>query len=158
MPDVNAVLTALRDELVTVGLVRNTQTAGPLTPAMIEPAEDFIPGEREGTENDDEVTLSIRLGGEAAEDAVTTYRRRVTIDLLYRSRHNTGLIRARALDAAIRSTLLDRADLGLGFMLGGPAGVGIYVLQAAGFAGLSPVSNIDGVRTDRSSIALEVYA
>lgn len=159
MPDTSAVLTAFRDELRLADLVRRPGDAGPLPPAFVEPEGGApAPGDREGNEGLGDVAVTLRLGSEAPEDPESRYRRRVTIDVIYRSRKTAGLKKARALDAAIRAAIVDRPDLGLGFMLGGGLGVGIFVLDTATFAGLSPVSEDAGVRTDRASYLIETYA
>lgn len=159
MPDASIVLTALRDELELAGLIRRPDNAGALPPAFVEPDDDApAPGDREAPEDDTTLVVTIRLSGELSEPPFSSYRRRVVADVVYRSRTTRGLIRARALDAAIRARIVEQHDNAAGFMLGQGAAHATMVLQAGVYAGLSPVSNVNGTRTDRAAYVLEVLA
>lgn len=159
MPDTNIVLTALRNELATAGLIRKPDVAGGLPPAFVEPRGGApAPGEREAPETDGLLVLTIRLGGELSEGRFNAYRRRLTVDLIYRTRGTPGLQAGRALDAAIRKHLVGDHDTNaLGFRLDEPD-LNVQVLESGVWAGLGPVSDVDDVRTDRSSLMLEVLA
>lgn len=159
MPDSTRVLTALRNELVTAGLVRRPATAGALPPAFVEPEGGApAPKEREAPETDGELVVTLRLSGELGEAPFDAYRRRVVIDVIYRSSSNLGLITGRGLDAAIRRRLVERADYGIGYTLDAAGTHPTQVLQAGIFGGLGPVSDVAGVRTELAKYALEVLA
>lgn len=161
MPDSTAVLTALRDELVSRGLVRKATVAGAQSstgaapPCHVEPNAPPAPGEREGLEDDASLAVTIRLSTELGEEAFA-YRRRIVIDVIYRSLGTGALKRARALDAAIRSALVDgRPDYGLGWTMGSAAPV--LVLQSSVYGGLGPVSRDPAQgATDQAKYAFEV--
>lgn len=147
MADDSAILTAFREELLLAGLVRRPGDAGPLHPAHVErhggtPA----PGEGEGNEVDNVLTIGIRSSGELAEangyDAAQ--RRRLVIDVLYRPASSAATRALMAIDAGIRARLFrPQTNYGYGFMLGGGtpiAGGGVtaplFVHQAALWGGL----------------------
>lgn len=163
MPDSTAVLTALRDELVARGLVRKPSDAGAqsapptngLPPCHVEPNAPPAPGEREAPEDDASLVVTIRLSSELGEEAFA-YRRRMVIDVIYRSLGTGALKRARALDAQIRSALVDgRPDYGLGWTMGTTSPVD--VLQSSVYGGLGPVSRDPAQgATDTAKYAFEV--
>lgn len=159
MADSNRVLSALRNELVGLGLVRRPSDAGASPPMHVEPrGGPPAPGDREAPEDDADLTVTLRLSGELSEAPLDTYRRRVVADVVYRSRTTAGLKRARELDAAIRERLAERR-LGDGVMLdeGGPAQT--FALSATVFGGLGPVGETpDGTRTELAKYAIEVLA
>lgn len=159
MPDPNVTLTALRDELVAAGLVRRPGVAGPLPPLFVEPmGGPPAPGEREGSEAGDDLVATLRHSGELAAGFAGSGRRTIIAELTYRSRGTPGLKAGRELDAAIREALVERADYGLGLTLGASGPRPVLVLQASVFAGLGPVSDLEGVRTERAAYALETLA
>lgn len=136
MPDNADILTAFREELIEAGLVRRPSEAGAEYPMHIEPRDGApAPGEREAVEDHATLVVSIFASGELGEttyDAAT--RRRLVIDVRYRSGSNAALREAMALDAAIRARLIRQAtNYGYGFVMGSAAPV--YVHQAALFGG-----------------------
>jgi hypothetical protein len=149
VPSPNAVLTAIRDELVTAGLVRRASVAGSLPPVFIEPLEGPpAPGEREGTEAGTDLAVTLRLSGQTRPNP----RSRVdVIDVVYRSRGTSGLKAARDLDDAIVTRLVHGSSYGVGLTAGG-----LFVLAVSVFAGLGPVSQDGPVRTELAKLAVEV--
>lgn len=163
MPDTNAILTAFRDELVNLGLVRRASaggtqsTSGGAPPCHVEPVAAPAPGERAGVEDDATLVVTIRLSGDLAAQPFAPSR--VTVaDVIYRSKGTDGLKRARALDAAIRNAIVTgRPDYGLGWTMGTTAPV--EVLQSSLYGGLGPVSRDPGQgATDLAKYAFEVRA
>jgi len=154
MADVNDVTTAFRQELVTAGLVRRPSTAGSLPPMHVEPVEGApAPGEREAPEDDATLAVTLRLSGELGEAPFDSYRRRVVLDVRYRSKTTAGLKRARVLDAAIRQRIVNRPDYGLGWIMGGT----VLVLSSTLFAGLGPIGSDPAQGYDElAKYALEV--
>lgn len=162
MPDSSAVLSALHGELQARGLVRRPSINGALPPAFVEPSGGPpAPGEREASESGmtgPATGLVVSLNAsELPEGPFDSHRRRVVVAFTYRSRGTDGLRAGRALDAAIRSAIVKRADYGLGILLNAGA-TPLFVRQAVTYGGLGPVSDLDGVRTERSSYVLEVDA
>jgi len=158
MPDSTVLLTALRNDLVTLGLVRRPADAGTAPPMHVEPRDGAPgPGGREGLETTGDLVVTLRLAGELGEGAFDAYRRRASFDVIYRSSSTAGLKAGRALDNAIRSRLTGGATYGVGVILD-PAGTPVHILQAVVFAGLSPVADTDGIRTERAAYVLEALA
>lgn len=159
MPDSTRVLTALRNDLAgAAGLLRRPNDATPSAapPAHIEPEGGApAPLEREAPEDDATLVVTLRL---SADTPTAPGRRAVGVDVIYRSRTTRGLMRARALDAAIRARLVDGSSYGQGITLdeGGPAST--FALEVSAFAGIGPVSEEGGVRTERASYTVEVLA
>lgn len=158
-PDSTAVLTALRDALLAAGLVRRPRDAGALPPLHIEPsggapaphdrADASDPAAQRETDNDLVVTL--RFSGDVTPAPGPGARTRIVVaDLIYRSEGTAALKAGRALDAAIGDLLAGPTTYGDGVQL-----PGLFIVQASVFAGLSPVSDVDGVRTERAAYALE---
>lgn len=141
MPDAAAILTAFREDLIALDLVRRPSDAGARPPMHVEPKEGAPgPGEREGIEDDPAVVLSIFNGGELGEGTgyEAALRRRAVVDVRYRAADNAAVRRVFALDAAIRASLVTPArNYGYGFMLGTAAPV--FVHQAAIWGGLGPL-------------------
>ena len=167
MPDSNAILTTLRQELITAGLVRRPSDAGNpgLPPAHIEPVAGApAPGEREAPEDDAELVLTLNLSSELAELPFDSYRRRTVVDVHYRSVTTHGLQRARTLDAAVRRRLVDgRPDYGFGWTMGAgapaPYAAGVLVLSSSVYGGLGPVSRDPGQGAhDLAKYVIEVQA
>lgn len=159
MPNANTVLTATRNELVAAGLVRRPSVAGALPPLHVEPRDGPpAPGEREAPELDAELVATLRLSGEVSEERFNAYRRRVVVDVIYRTRGTTGLRRGRELDAAVRARLVERGDYGLGYTLDAGGASPVLILQAGIFGGLSPLGESAGVRTEMAKYMLEVLA
>ena len=167
MPDSTAILTALRDELVTEGLVRRATTAGAQSstpappPCHVEPIAPPAPGEREGDEDDATLAVSLRLSSTFGELPFDSYRRRVVIDVVYRSKTTDGLKRARALDAAIAEAIVNRPDYGQGWVMGsgGSSGSPVFVLSSSIYGGLGPVSrDASQGATDVAKYLFEVKA
>lgn len=150
MPDDSAILTAFRAELLEAGLVRRPGDAGPLTPMHVERAGGVpAPGEGEGAEVAANLVAGIRASGELAE--VTGYdaaqRRRLVVDVIYRSASSAGSKAAMSLDAGIRSRLFRPAtNYGYGFTLA-PAtpAASLFVFEAAMFGGIGLIGEEAGV-------------
>lgn len=141
MADNAAILTAFREELIAAGLVRRPSEAGAGYPCHIEPRDGApAPGEREGVEDDAALVLSLFAGGELSEAGYdVAHRRRLVVDIRFRSATNAALRAAMALDAAIRERLIQPAThYGYGFPMGTDAPV--YVHAAALWAGFGPIS------------------
>ena len=154
----NRTLTALRNDLEAAGLIRRPANAGALPPMHVEPRDGPpAPGERESPEADGELVVTLRLSGEMPEAPRDAYRRRVVVDVIYRSAGTLGLMAGRDLDAAIRARLVERDDP-LGFTLDAAGSLPTFVLDAQVWGGLGPVSNVAGVRTDQAKYMLEVFA
>lgn len=156
---VTRALTALRNELEARELIRRPGVAGPLPPLFVEPAGGPpAPGEREGSEAGTNLAVTLRLSGEVAPGTATGYRRILIVDLVYRSRETAGLKAGRDLDAAIRAGLLDGVTYGTGVRLDEAGPADTVILELSVFAGLSPVSELGGVRTEQSKLSLELLA
>ena len=151
MPDDSAILTAFREELLAAGLVRRPGDAGALPPAHGErrggtPA----PGEGEGTEVHADLVIGIRASGELAEGTgyETAQRRRLVVDVTYRSAGAAGSKLAFSVDAGIRARLFrPETNYGYGFMLGTAAA--IFAHQVALFGGLGLIGENEQGVTDR---------
>lgn len=141
MPDIAATLTAFREHLIAADLVRRPSEATPdAPPCHIEPQDGApAPGEREGVEDDQALTVSL-FGTELGETNFDAgLRRRVLIELRYRPADNAALRTAEGLDTAIRGELIQPAtSYGYGFELGTAAVLLCH--QATLFAGLSTLS------------------
>lgn len=141
MPDVSAVLTAFREDLIDRGLGRRPSEAGDAVPFHIEPVDGApAPGEREGVEDHDSIVCSLFHGGDLGEGSGydASIRRRSVVDVRYRGRDNEALRGIYALDAALRAGLVTAArNYGYGFELGTDAAV--FVHQAAVWGGLGPL-------------------
>lgn len=149
-------LSALRAELVTAGLVRRPSDAGALPPLFIEPIDGPpAPGEREAPETDGTLVVTARLSSELGEGPGDSWRRRIVVDLVYRSTGTAGIIAGRALDEAIRERLVHGADYGMGVLLD-EAGSPVRVLQFTVFGGIGPVAQEGGVRTELAKYLAEV--
>lgn len=156
MPDSTRVLTALRNELETAGLIRRPNDAGALPPAHIEPEGGApAPLEREAPEDDPTLAVTLRL---SVDTPSAPGRRLVGVDVIYRSRTTRGLMRARALDAAIRARLVDGSSYGQGYNLDAGGDAQTLAVEVSAFAGLGPVSELGGVRTERAGYTVEVLA
>lgn len=161
MATANQVLTALRNELVAAGIVRKPSAAGPLPPMHVEPDDGApAPGEREAPEDDATLVITLTLSGELGETVLDAYRRRVVVDVRYRSRSTAGLKRARDVDAAIRTRLVSgRPDYGLGWNLDENGAAPVFVLSSQVFAGLGRISATAASGYDEvAKYMLEVHA
>lgn len=160
MPDSTAVLTALRNELERApALIRRPSVAGALPPMFVEPdAGPPAPGEREGTEAGALVVVTLRLSSEPGLAPGQAFVRIYIIDLIIRSITTAGLKQGRALDAAIRARLVERANYGTGVLLDEGGAGALFVHDLRVFAGLGPVLTAGGVRTEAAKYALEVLA
>ena len=157
MPDATRVLTAIRNDLETAGLIRRPSTAGTLPALLVEPRNGPpAPGELEGAGGD--LAVTIRLSSEAGARAGAAHTRTFIIDLIYRSVGTAGLKAGRTLDSAIRARLVQTAGYGTGVMLdaGGPAQT--FAHEIAVFGGLGPLSVIGDVQTEMSKLSVEVLA
>lgn len=161
MPDVTALLTAMRDDLVAAGLVRKSGAAGALPPVIVEPAGGAPgPGDRfdatdpvASRETAGNLVVTLRLSGEVAASGPAARLRVAVIDVVYRSDTTGGLKAGRALDAAIRDRYVGPTTYGIGVQL-----PGAFLTQVSIFGGLGPVSDVDGVRTELAKYALEAVA
>lgn len=150
--DVTAVEAALRAELVKAGIVRHPSTAG--ASGKLDPPPLFVeledgapmPGERESTEDDDNLTATVSLSGDMGEVALDSWRRRTVVDVRFRSKGSLGLVRARAAEAAITRRLVVRPDHGLAWTMGndvdfaGAKAATLYVIESSLYAGLGRIS------------------
>lgn len=165
MPSAPDVLKALRRELVAAGVVREPDNAGlvatpELPPLILEPrGGPPAPGEREAPEDDLNLIVTARHSGDFAEGNVDArFRRRVVVDLVYRSVGNAGLQRAPQVHALVEAAIVRRIDLGLGFVMGSGSPNALYVISAGILAGLGRVAqSVDGT-TDVAKLVFEVYA
>lgn len=144
MPDVTAVLTAFRVELITAGLVRRpSQVATGVPPMHVEPLEGPpAPGEREGVENDPDLVLSLMHSGglSPANNYDAAIDRTVILDVRYRSRTTDALRRAEALDAAIRNRLIrPETNYGYGLTLAAGTPAELWAQAAAVFGAFGPI-------------------
>lgn len=148
------VLTALRDELERAGVARRPNAAGSLPPVFVEPADGPpAPGEREGTEAGTDLVVTLRL---STSTSPMPGHRIDVIDVVVRSKGTVGLKAGRELFAAIVERIVDGASYGRGVLIGYPEGSPVFVLEASLFAGIGPVSDSAGVRTEIGKLALEV--
>jgi hypothetical protein len=167
MADAAVILSVVRQELVNAGLVRPPSVAGALPPAHIEPVGGArAPGEGEPPTADPDLVVSLFYSGDIAPATYTDGRTGV-VDVRYRSRDNPALIRAYALDAAVRARLVDRIGLaegryGVGYFLGeGAPGrpAGLFARQVSVFGGLSRLSASPAAGFDHvAKYAVEVDA
>lgn len=158
--DSTDVLTALRNELETAGLVRDANTAGVLPPLIIEPEGGApAPGERDEPENDANLMVSADLDVTLGSPNFSAGRPNIIIRLRYRSRTNLGLIRARRLDAAILNRIANRPDGGLGWVMDEGGAHPVLVLSCQVYAGLSNLGiTEDGVHDQAARYSFEVLA
>lgn len=145
------VLTAFRDHLVAQSLVRRASVSGAQSatgappPCHIEPTDGAppAPGERETTENDATLVVTLRHSITPGESNFDSYRRRVVIDVIYRSKGTGALKRAYDLDESIDRLIgSGRPDYGLGWQMG--SGSPVWVLSSQRMAGIGPVSRDQG--------------
>jgi hypothetical protein len=157
--DSTRVLTAVRNELETAGLVRRPGNAGPLPALFIEPqGGPPAPGDRDAPETTGELVATLRLSGEGPGRAGAAYVRLFVLDLILRSSTTAGLIAGRTLDTAVRKRLVETSNYGVGKLLDGGGPMPTFALECYVYAGLGPVSDLDGVRTEQSKWGLEVLA
>jgi len=158
-PDSTVILTALRDAMLAAGLVRRGSAPGNLPPILVEPSggapaphDRADAGDAAATrETDNDLVVTLRYAGDVTPAPGPSARTRVVIaDLIYRSQGTTALKAGRALDAAVADLLAGPTTYGQGVQL-----PGLFVVQASVWAGLSPVSDVDGIRTERAAYALE---
>jgi hypothetical protein len=84
------ILTALRDHLVTAGIVRKPNVAGDAPPLVLDPLQGAPgPGELESIVNDRDLIISARPGGDIAPGPTDGWLLQTTIDLIYRGREPT---------------------------------------------------------------------
>lgn len=117
-------LNALRDELVTAGIVRYPETGGGLPPFWREPKLGTpAPGEgnADAEVGQDAVVGAYLIGG-LAPGPFESYRRDPFVELRFRTR--LGYM-AEELELQITGQLIDRRD----FMLGGATGVHVLECQ-----------------------------
>lgn len=155
--DSTDILTALRNELVTAGLVRKPGNAGPLTPLHV--AEDVAPapGDREPPETDANLVVTADLDVELGRPNFAASTRIIVIRFLYRSRKTAGLIRARRLDSAILDRIADRPDGGLGWIMDQGGAHPVFVHSSALYGGLGRVAmSEDGVIDHSARYVFEV--
>lgn len=163
------VLTALRETLEDEGLVRRASTPGPQSapadgdpanppPCHVEPVAPPAPGEREAPEDDKTLVVTLRSSPGFGESNFDSYRRRVVVDILYRSKGTGALKRAHALDAAIADLVgSGRADYGFGWTLGTTHPV--FVLSSQRYTDIGPVSRDAGQgSTELAKYLFEVRA
>lgn len=158
--DSTRVLSAVRNELVTAGIVRKPGVAGVLVPLHVDPEGGAPgPGERPSPEADGNVVATVRLSSEAPRGLGERYRRIYVLDFLYRSDTTGGLQRARQLHELIVRHLVDRTEPGLGATLDAAGPASTSMLSSSVFAGLGPLDDgANGTRTDIAKIAVEVLA
>jgi hypothetical protein len=111
----SSLLTALRDHLVTAGLVRKPSVPGALVPLWLEPQLGTpAPGEGNNpTEVGSDLVIGAFLTGGFAPEPFASYQRRPIIDLRFRGRTPQNI---ETTELAITKQLIDRRD----FMLGAP--------------------------------------
>jgi hypothetical protein len=115
------------------------------------------PGDREPPEDDANLVATIRLGSTIAEGpGDAAYRRTIAVDLILRSSSTIGLMAGRRLDAAVNALLTGQPTYGIGVALDAGGSSPVQVIQAVQYAGIGPVSQEDGIHTDRASYALQV--
>jgi hypothetical protein len=121
MPTVR-LLTALRDHLVTAGIVRDPSAAGPLPPFWREPKLGTpAPGEGNNpTEVGTDIVVGAYLVGGIAPQAYGSWSRWQIVEIRFRT--SKGYM-AEDVELAISGQLIDRRD----FMLGGSSG--LYVVE-----------------------------
>lgn len=146
MPDVNDVLTAIRDDLTAAGIIRKPRTAGVLPPLFLEPDGGApAPGELEAPEDNYDTAKKTGLvvslfASELGEAPLDRYRRRIIVDVRYRSKGTAGLKRGRDLDQALRARYVVRDGGRLGFTLAAGQASEVFVHDAQLWAGLGPIS------------------
>jgi hypothetical protein len=97
------ILTALRDHLVTAGIVRKPNVAGDAPPLVLDPLQGAPgPGELESIVNDRDLIISARPGGDIAPGPTDGWLLQTTIDLIYRGKTSD---RIASVDAAITREL-----------------------------------------------------
>lgn len=143
------VLTAFRNLLVDEGLVRRASVAGDQSapdppgkpsksppPVHVEPIAPPAPGEREAPEDDATLVVTLRNSPGFGESNFDSYRRRVVVDVVYRSKGTGALKRAHELDAAIADLVASgRPDYGLGWQMDG-----VWILSSQRYTDIGPVS------------------
>lgn len=154
----NRILTAMRNDLEAAGLWRRPSAAGILPPVFIEPrAGPPAPGDQAAGAGAGELVVTLRLSGQMAEAQPVSYRRRVVVDVIYRSIGTGGLRAGRDLDDAIRARLVERDDP-LGYTLDAGGDLPTFALDIQAWAGLGPLSDVAGVRTDLAKYLIEAFA
>lgn len=141
MADINAVVTALRNELVTQGIVRKPNIAGAHPPMHIEPVDGApAPGGRKPPEDDATLVITLAFDSELPDSGFDGYRRRVIVNVRYRSKTTAGLQRAHATHAAIMAAVIDRADYGFGWVMDA-AGTPLDILSSSVYGGLGRIGS-----------------
>ncbi len=166
------VLNALRDEMVNAGLVRRASVAGPQSapkqpdkpdadppPCHVEPDAPPAPGEREAPEDDATLVVTLRASPGFGEQPFDSYRRRVIVDIIFRSKGTGALKRANALNEAIDNLIAGgRPDFGFGWTMGEPDHP-VLVLSSQRYTDIGPVSRDAGQgSTEQAKFYFEVKA
>lgn len=149
-------LTALREHLVTEGILRRPHEAGDLPPLVLDPEGGPIaPGEmpsRDGWRDHPTLVVNALSGVEATPATFQGFFRTQLVDVRYRSRDVAGRRLVYATDEAVASVLLDR----FGWVMGTTHP--LLVHQSGKFAGLSPIGYADGVEDWVSRYSFEIPA
>jgi hypothetical protein len=135
MPNQAQLLDAFRKELIALDLVRRPPVAGSEYPLFVEPEGGApAPGEREGTEDNADMILTAKSGGDIPSAAFSGFIREATIDLYLRAAKGKAMLPMQ-LEPQINAAIVDKWAWTMG---------GLYVLESGLYAGLQEVRNAPG--------------
>lgn len=135
MPNNAQILSAFRQELVDRSLVRKPPSAGSAPPMFIEPEGGApAPGEKSGVENDAELILTVKSGGDIPSPTYSGFIRDTTIDCYFRAARGKAM-RPMQLEPVINAAIVDQWAWTMG---------GIYVLESSLYSGLQEVRLAEG--------------
>ena len=154
MPTQKGLLSALATYLVTNDVGRHPSRAGALPPIFLDPVRGApAPGEREGTENDADLMLTLSPGGDIPPPYGQGVILMTTVDVRYRGRTAPRIYET---DARVFD-LLAAGDGGVGAKHGWDM-AGLYVIESRQWAGLGRIGGEGGQGFDyRAAYYFEIY-
>lgn len=158
----NSLITAIRDDLISAGIVRHPNAVGTLPPLHAEPPEPPGPGSR-ADDNDPDATretagdlvISVRLGPEIIGPPGASWRT-WPVEFIFRSVTTQGLKRARVIESTIHERYVRASDNGEAVTLAAGGATQLQAIQVQTYSGLAYVDLTDSTRTDRASFAFTV--
>lgn len=140
-------MTGVRDLLIAGGHVRKPDVAGGATPCYIEPEKGAVaPGQRGGVETEDDLVVSMFVGGAIAGQRHERFMRQDSIDFHLRARR--GPI-ALAFEPALKTELHDRRAYDAG---------GVTIIESLEWRPIARLGSDDGVFTYLVSYVFQTYS